>query len=155
MKDFVSNFKYDTTLEPRHGFFVVDQMLFPCIGKLLMRRKFIMWTLPLCTLGPTGTVKFLLAILKFSQAKLWSTTHPTIFFGMIKCEILPSSSLFHPHLPYRDNSKLIFPLCRTCAENLQQMSCEPSKRECTLSGTWPSTEIQKTCVLSYGVVRLI
>lgn len=155
MKGFVSNFKYDTTLEPCHGFLVVEQMLFPFTGKLLMRRKFIMWILPLCTLGPTGTVKFLLAILKFSRAKLWSTTHPTIFFRNDECKILPSSFLFHPLLPYRGNGKLIFLLCRTCAENLQQTLCEPSKKECTLPGTWPSIEIQKTCELSYGVVRLI
>ena len=39
------------------------------------------------------------------------------FFGMIKCEILPPSFLFHPLLPYRANGKLVFPLCRTCRES--------------------------------------
>ena len=77
------------------------------------------------------------------------------FFGMIKCEILPPSFLFHPPLPYRANGKLMFPLCRTCAENLQQTPCEHSDSERTLSGTWPSIEIQKACELGYRVVKLI
>ena len=49
----------------------------------------------------------------------------------------------------------MFPLCRTCAENLQQTPCEHSETERTLSGTWLSTEIQKACELSYLVGKLI
>ena len=54
---------------------------------------------------------------------------PTEFFGMIKCEILPPPYLFHPLLPYRAQGKLMFLLCRTCAENLQQACCEHSDEE--------------------------
>ena len=77
------------------------------------------------------------------------------FFGMIKCEILSSFFLFHPLLPYLANGKLMFLLCRTCAENLQQTPCEHSDSKCTLSGTWPSIEIQKACELNYRLVKLI
>ena len=49
----------------------------------------------------------------------------------------------------------MFTLCRSCAEKLQQTPCEHSEEQRTLSGTWPSIEIAKACVLGYRVVRLI
>ena len=80
---------------------------------------------------------------------------PTEFFGMIKCEIVPPSYLFHPVLPYRAQGKLMFLPCRTCAENLQQARCEHSDEERMLSGTWPSVEVVKACELGYSIVRMI
>jgi hypothetical protein len=35
--------------------------------------------------------------------------------GLIKCLILPPERLYHPVLPFRCNSKLLFCLCKTCA----------------------------------------
>ena len=40
--------------------------------------------------------------------------------GLVKCEILPPTNLFHPVLPYKVNAKLLFSLCRTCSENFSQ-----------------------------------
>jgi hypothetical protein len=39
-------------------------------------------------------------------------------FGLIKCKILPPKKLLFPVLPYH-TAKLTFPLCRTCAEKLE------------------------------------
>ncbi|CAF0975526.1 unnamed protein product [Brachionus calyciflorus] len=47
---------------------------------------------------------------------------------MIKCKILPPRELYFPVLPSRINGKLIFPLCRTCAD-LQQTKCNHSIEE--------------------------
>nr|DAC81407.1 TPA_asm: PolB-C [Rhodactis coral adintovirus] len=77
------------------------------------------------------------------------------FYGLIKCDILPPSFLFHPVLPYRAQGKLMFPLCRTCAENLQQTPCEHTDEERMLSGTWCSIEIEKARELGYRVIRMI
>ena len=44
------------------------------------------------------------------------------YFGFVKCDVLPPRGLFHPVLPYRCHNKLMFPLCRTCAEELNQTS---------------------------------
>ena len=74
---------------------------------------------------------------------------------MIKCGIPPPSFLFHPVLPYRAQGKLMFTVCRSCAEKLQQTPCEHNEQERTLSGTWPSIEVVKACELGYRVVRLI
>ena len=45
------------------------------------------------------------------------------YFGLVKCSVLPPRTLYHPVLPYRTHGKLMFPLCRTCADTLQQEPC--------------------------------
>ena len=50
---------------------------------------------------------------------------------------------------------MMFPLCRTCAETLQQTPCEHADEERMLSGTWCSIEIDKALELGYRVVRMI
>ena len=80
---------------------------------------------------------------------------PCDFYGLIKCDVLPPSFLFYPVLPYRAQGKLMFPLCRTCAENLQETPCEHSEEERMLSGTWCSIEIQKVLDVGYQELRMI
>jgi len=50
------------------------------------------------------------------------------YFGIIKCKVLPPRELYFPVLPSRINNKLVFPLCRTCAEVLQN-KCNHSIEE--------------------------
>lgn len=38
------------------------------------------------------------------------------YFGLIHCRISPPQGLYHTVLPYRTGGKLLFPLCRTYAE---------------------------------------
>ncbi|KAJ8914412.1 hypothetical protein NQ315_017506 [Exocentrus adspersus] len=40
--------------------------------------------------------------------------------GLIKCKILPPQNLYHPILPAKMNNKLMFVLCRTCGEKMNQ-----------------------------------
>ena len=49
----------------------------------------------------------------------------------------------------------MFPLCRTCAESLQQTPCEHADEKRMLSGTWCSIDIDKALELGYRVVRMI
>ena len=49
----------------------------------------------------------------------------------------------------------MFPLCKTCAENLQQSPCEHSDDDRVLSGTWCSIEINKALDLGYHMVRMV
>jgi len=39
--------------------------------------------------------------------------------GLIRCSIVPPHTLYHPVLPYRCNSKLMFCLCITCVHTPQ------------------------------------
>ena len=155
MKDFVRNLSLDTPLEPRHGFLGGRTNAVSLYKEVADDEKIhhvdftslYPWTNKYCEV-PLGHPEILT-----SEALVNHSIDD--FFGMIKCEILPPSFLFHPLLPYRANGKLMFPLCRTCAENLQQTPCEHNDSERTLSGTWPSTEVQKACELGHRVVKLI
>ena len=55
------------------------------------------------------------------------------WFGFIKCKIDPPRNLYHPVLPVRTmcgkSEKLLFPLCRTCAEYQQQTKCEHDEEQ--------------------------
>ena len=51
------------------------------------------------------------------------------YFGLIKCTVLPPRGLFHPVLPYRTQGKLMFPLCKLCADTCNQTPCTHSDNE--------------------------
>ncbi|GIY64707.1 probable DNA polymerase [Caerostris extrusa] len=64
------------------------------------------------------------------------------YFGLILCRVIPPRALYLPVLPYRCQGKLMFPLCRTCTENIQQTICTHSDEERALTGTWVSEEVK-------------
>ena len=74
--------------------------------------------------------------------------------GLIKLKILPPRKLYHPVLPFKCNGKLMFSLCRTCAQNLQQEPCTHSDEERALIGTWVSLEIDKAIEKGYQVMEI-
>ena len=68
--------------------------------------------------------------------------------------ILPPRGLFHPVLPYRYDCKLLFPLCRSCAESQYTQSCTCSDAKRTLYGTYCTPELQKAVELGYAMIRI-
>ncbi|KAK3918862.1 Formate acetyltransferase [Frankliniella fusca] len=63
--------------------------------------------------------------------------------GVIKATVLPPQDLSVPVLPYKCGGKLMFPLCRTCAEEESPHLCnhfDPKQR--ILTGTWCAPEIR-------------
>ncbi len=77
----------------------------------------------------------------------------TTYFGLIKCTVLPPRGLFHPVLPYRTQGKLMFPLCRTCADTCNQNACAHSENERAIQGTWCSVELQRALEKGYRVLQ--
>ncbi|XP_031355210.1 uncharacterized protein LOC116179552 [Photinus pyralis] len=71
--------------------------------------------------------------------------------GIMKCTVLPPQHLYHPVLPYRCHGKLMFPLCRTCCETMEQDECEHSEEERRFSGTYVADELRKAISLGYVV----
>ena len=76
--------------------------------------------------------------------------------GLIKCKVLPPTNLYHPVLPYKCNNKLMFPLCRTCAEK-----CDPSSQcsrdnieDRALVGTWVTIELQAALDRGYQLLEV-
>ena len=90
--------------------------------------------------------------------------HPTVitsefadirdYFGIAKVKMLPPNDLYHPVLPVRCHGKLLFPLCRTCAENKNQKGCSCSDEQRVLLGTWTTLEIRKAIDKGYRIVRV-
>ena len=56
--------------------------------------------------------------------------------GIINCKVLPPGQLYHPVLPYKSNSKLMFPFCSVCADTMNQDPCTNSDEERCKVGTW-------------------
>lgn len=70
--------------------------------------------------------------------------------GIIKCTVVPPRGLFHPVLPARFNGKLIFALCRTCAEK-GATKCDHTDEDRSIKGCWVSLELYKAMDLGYRV----
>ena len=90
--------------------------------------------------------------------------HPEIFIGddipdalegLLKCTILPPQNLYHPLLPYRSGGKLLFTLCRTCADERLVGICQHSERSRAITGTWVSAEVNKAVSLGYKILEKI
>ncbi|KAK4874279.1 hypothetical protein RN001_013639 [Aquatica leii] len=93
--------------------------------------------------------------------------HPTIYIGhnscsklpintvegLIKCVVLPPRDLYHPVLPYRLHKKLMFILCRSCAEILNQNTCHHNESERSFVGTFVADELRKALSLNYKILE--
>ena len=84
------------------------------------------------------------------------------YFGLAKCKVLPPYGLYHPVLPYRCEGKLVFPLCRTCAETQIKLSlnertqfCCHDEHERALTGTWCTPELMEAKRQGYVILQLI
>ena len=84
------------------------------------------------------------------------STHPTIYSqenivkdnirqhcGLIKCNVFPPTNLYHPVLPQKCSQKLMFPLCRSCAEKTDpHMRCTHLQEEDrSFTGTWVTIKL--------------
>lgn len=74
--------------------------------------------------------------------------------GLIECDVLPPGDLYHPVLPVRMHGKLIFPLCRTCCELMNQSECTHKDSERVLHGTWVSEEVKKAVQMNYKITKV-
>ena len=76
------------------------------------------------------------------------------YFGLIKCTVLPPRGLLHPVLPYRTEGKLMFPLCKTCVDTLNQNPCTHTNEERAILGTWCHVELMKAIEKGYEVLEI-
>jgi hypothetical protein len=77
------------------------------------------------------------------------------FFGFIKCTILPPERLYIPVLPgkYGRDKKLLFTLCRTCAEERNpEKRCMHSGGDRALTGTWFIEEVKTAINKGYKIL---
>ena len=71
---------------------------------------------------------------------------------------MPPKKLYHPVLPQRikvDNyEKLIFTLCKTCAETRNQNNCSHDNNERSFIGTWTTDEVNKAISKGYKILNV-
>ncbi|KAF4521060.1 hypothetical protein B566_EDAN008132 [Ephemera danica] len=75
--------------------------------------------------------------------------------GLVKCLILPPRRLFHPVLPIKMHSKLMFVLCRKCAKQHIYENCPHNDpRDRALGGTWVIDEVRLAIKHGYNVLEI-
>ena len=89
--------------------------------------------------------------------------HPTVIrqnfppindvFGFVSCKVLPPKNLYLPVLPLTVDGKLMFPLCRTCAEERLKESCPHNNEQRSFLGSFVSVELQKALSLGYKILE--
>ena len=79
------------------------------------------------------------------------------WYGLIKCKVVPPRKLYHPVLPQRikedSYEKLVFTLCKTCAETRNQNECKHTDTQRSFIGTWTTDELNKAIEKGYKVLR--
>ena len=79
------------------------------------------------------------------------------WYGLIKCKVIPPRKLYHPVLPQRikvdSYEKLVFTLCKTCAEARNQNECKHTDTDRAFIGTWSTDEVNKAIDKGYKVLR--
>lgn len=74
--------------------------------------------------------------------------------GLIKCRVLAPRVLYHPVLPYRLHNRLMFILCRTCAEEARQEDCNHERVEDrAFVGTYVLDELRLALEMNYTVLE--
>ncbi|CAG5950726.1 unnamed protein product [Menidia menidia] len=73
-----------------------------------------------------------------------------------RATVYPPRALYFPVLPHKISAgKLVFTLCRACAEiNNQEGPCSHSDKERALTGVWVSVEFSKALNLRYTVAEI-
>ena len=68
---------------------------------------------------------------------------------LLAAAVIMRGNLMLGVVPVRMNGRLMFPLCRTCAEETRQGPCDHTDDERRLYGTWTSVELTKAVQMGY------
>lgn len=94
-------------------------------------------------------------ILTSLDQDLGTTLEP--YYGFVYLDILPPNDLYVAPLPYRtkNGKRLLFPLCRTCAEEgLEEYCPHEREEERFLRGTWVTEEVKLSLRYGYKILQI-
>ena len=123
---------FDSVLEGKKGRYLDINSLYPFVQKY---RKY-----------PVGDASFLSGSEVLQDIDL--------YFGTASVKVLPPKNLKIPVLPYRVNNKLMFCLCKVCAEKLNKESCTHSDEERSLLGAWTTEELKLAVTYGYEIKHI-
>jgi len=160
MKSYTDNIKIMDPLDPREAFFGGRTNAVKLYHKILRGTN----NEPLEKISYTDICSLYPTVNKYGE---YPIGHPKIFTenfkhisaiqrpynGLIKATVLPPRNLYHPLLPMRYDGKLLFTLCRTCAEEKQQTTCQHNTEDRSITGTWVTIELYKALELGYQLLE--
>ena len=76
------------------------------------------------------------------------------YFGLIKARVLPPRKLLFPVLPMRINKKLMFTLCKKCAESESDAPCACTSVQRSLTHTWTTVEMDIALNMGYEILKI-
>ncbi len=100
-----------------------------------------------CDYGVGHPVK----ILTRDEANAIKDTIPNLM-GLVRCTVLAPKDLYLPVLPVKIHNKLFFALCRTCLEKLSFQTCEHTKKERAITGSFTTVELKKAIEVGYELL---
>lgn len=74
--------------------------------------------------------------------------------GVLWGEFIAPSNLLIPIIPYRSNGKLMFPLCRACADALNVNACTHTDDEKAIEGVYVIDEIKLALEYKYRIKKI-
>lgn len=74
--------------------------------------------------------------------------------GIIKCKVLAPKDLFHPVLPIKMHSRLLFILCYTCALEKSQSPCTHNDIRRSFTGTYVANELRLAMQKGYQIIEM-
>ncbi|KAK3907377.1 Ectoine dioxygenase [Frankliniella fusca] len=74
--------------------------------------------------------------------------------GVIKCTVLPPRELYIPVLPLKTQGRLMFPLCRTCAEQGCSEICRHTPEDRKFTDTWCVPELKLAVQKGYVIMSV-
>ena len=74
---------------------------------------------------------------------------------IFQCLVLPPKGLLHPVLPTRVGGKLLFHLCRSCAETHNPEVCKHTDEDRQFWGVWATCELYKAMEKGYKFVVFV
>ena len=76
------------------------------------------------------------------------------YYGFVQAKVLAPRGLYIPVLPLRCNSRLKFPLCRTCSSLEESRKCLCNDEERALTGVWCTPELQEALRQGYTILKI-
>jgi G:T-mismatch repair DNA endonuclease (very short patch repair protein) len=151
VSEFVNSLDIQERLNPRDAFFGGRTNAVKLYKKVCNDEK--INYLDFCSLYPSVN-KYCVYPLGHPKIVINNFTNIQDYFGVAKVKILPPRNLYHPVLPQRINGKLLFTLCRTCAEQERQSKCTCDDENRCLTGTWCTPEIIRAIEKGYQIVKI-
>ena len=151
MKQYVDSLEIVNPLEPRDAFFGGRTEAFTLYNEATAEKqiKYFDVTSLYPWVNKTGKVP-----IGHPQIITENFKNISQYEGLIKCKVLPPKGLYIPVLPIKCNSKLMFSLCRTCAEHYQQGPCKHSDGERAMIGTWVTDEVKMALKQGYTLQHI-